>query len=134
MQVPLIGVLSRVRDALETHRDDDVVAECGLHLLGLLAEVDESKVDVASALRRVLSPTSLGIRMLYRYALGIAMCVSVDSFVVVQVPLMGVLGTAVAALDAHRGLWEVAEMGLLFLRDLAVFPENHVRFHARYSE
>ena len=54
----------------------------------------------------------------------------VQSFVIVQVPLMGVLGTAVAALDAHRGLWEVAEMGLLFLGDLAVAPENHVRCHA----
>ena len=62
------------------------------------------------------------------------MCAPVDSFVIVQVPLMGVLGTAVAALDAHRGLWEVAEMGLLFLRDLAVAPENHVRFHAWYSK
>jgi hypothetical protein len=47
---------------------------------------------------------------------------------------MGVLGTAVAALDAHRGLWEVAEKGLLFLRDLALAPENHVRFYAWYAE
>ncbi len=58
---------------------------------------------------------------------------SVDAFVIVQVPLMGVLGTAVAALDAHRGLWEVAEKGLLFLRDLAVAPENKVRAPFSYS-
>jgi hypothetical protein len=55
------------------------------------------------------------------------MRVPVDSFVIVQVPLMGVLGTAVVALDAHRGLWMVARMGLLLLRDLAVAPENKVR-------
>ena len=67
-----MGVLSRVTDALEVHRDDDVVAECGLHFLGLLAEADENKVDVASALRRVFPSTSLGIRMLYRYALSVA--------------------------------------------------------------
>jgi hypothetical protein len=54
----------------------------------------------------------------------------VHSFVGMQMALMGVLGTAVAALDAHRELWEVAEMGLLFLGDLAVAPENHVRCHA----
>ena len=57
-----------------------------------------------------------------------------DASVVVQVPLMCVLVTAVAALDAHRGLWEVAEMGLLLLLDLAVAPENHVRCHVWYSE
>ena len=51
----------------------------------------------------------------------------VQSFLGMQVPLMGVLGTAVAALDDHRGLWMVAQMGLLFLRDLAVAPENKVR-------
>jgi hypothetical protein len=45
-----MGVLSRVRDALETRRDDDVVAERGLDLLGLLAEADDNKVNVASAL------------------------------------------------------------------------------------
>ena len=50
VQVPLMGVLSRVRDALESRRDDDVVAERGLDLLGLLAEADENKVNVASAL------------------------------------------------------------------------------------
>ncbi len=54
-----MGVLSRVRDMLETLRDDDVVAERGLHLLGLLAEADENKVDVDSALRRVFSSASL---------------------------------------------------------------------------
>ena len=54
-----MDVLSRVRDALETLRDDDVVAERGLDLLGLLAEADENKVDVASALRRVFSSASL---------------------------------------------------------------------------
>jgi hypothetical protein len=43
-----MGVLSRVRDALESRRDDDVVAERGLDLLGLLAEADENKVNVAS--------------------------------------------------------------------------------------
>ena len=56
-----MGVLSRVRDALEAHRHDAFVAEVGFRLLGLLAEADENKVDVASALRRVFSPASLGV-------------------------------------------------------------------------
>jgi hypothetical protein len=129
-----MGVLSRVTDALEANRDDEVVARRGLRLLGLLAEADENKVHVASALRRMFSPTSLGQRVVYQSALGVAVCVSVDSFLLTQVPLMGVLGTAVAALDAHRGLWMVARRGLLFLRVLAVVPENHVRFHAWYSK
>jgi hypothetical protein len=46
-------VLSRVRDALECHRDNNAVARRGLRLLGLLAEAEENKVDVDSALRRV---------------------------------------------------------------------------------
>ena len=54
-----MGVLSKVTDALECHRDDAIVAKRGLRLLGLLAEADENKVDVASALRRVFSSISL---------------------------------------------------------------------------
>jgi hypothetical protein len=68
-----MGVLSRVRDALEAHRDDDVVAERGLRLLGLLAEADDNKVNVASALSRVFLPASLGVS--FRYAFGVAACV-----------------------------------------------------------
>ena len=77
-------------------------------------------------------PPLLAYRFVMRLA-SLRLC-SVDAFVIVQVPLMGVLVTAVAALDAHRGLWEVAQMGLLFLLDLAVAPENHVRCHVWYSE
>ncbi len=43
-----------------------------------------------------------------------------------QVPLMGVVSSAVAALDANLGIAEVASAGLAFLHDLAMAPENQV--------
>jgi hypothetical protein len=46
---------------------------------------------------------------------------------VVQVPLMGVLNSAVAAVDAHRGIAGVAELGVFFLRSLAWADANKVR-------
>jgi hypothetical protein len=46
---------------------------------------------------------------------------------VVQVALMGALSSAVAAMDAHRGLAAVAEQGLGFLRNLSVADTNLVR-------
>jgi hypothetical protein len=42
----------------------------------------------------------------------------------VQVPLMSVLGSAVAALDAHQGVAEVAKYGLGFLLNLSGSPAN----------
>jgi hypothetical protein len=44
----------------------------------------------------------------------------------VQVALMGVVSSAVAALDANRGIPEVASAGLAFLLNLAMAPENQV--------
>ncbi len=44
----------------------------------------------------------------------------------VQVPLMEVLGSAVGALDARRGVARVAENGLRFLTNLAFATENEV--------
>jgi hypothetical protein len=44
----------------------------------------------------------------------------------VQVALMGVVASAVAAVDAHRGIAEVARAGLGFLENLAVDRENMV--------
>jgi hypothetical protein len=44
----------------------------------------------------------------------------------VQVPLMDVLGSAVGALDAHRGVAGVASNGLWFLAALAIASENKV--------
>ncbi len=47
--------------------------------------------------------------------------------VFVQVPLMGVVSSAVAAMDAHRGVSAVAEHGVCFLRNLAVVDGTEVR-------
>ncbi len=46
--------------------------------------------------------------------------------VVVQAALMGVVSSAVAALDAHLGVAAVAEHGVCFLRCLAVADANRV--------
>ncbi len=43
-----------------------------------------------------------------------------------QVPLMRVLDRGVAAMDAHRGVADVVEEGLRFLRNLAVAAGNKV--------
>ncbi len=45
---------------------------------------------------------------------------------VVQVALMGVVSSAVAAMDAHRGVAAVAEHGLGFLRYLSMVDANMV--------
>jgi hypothetical protein len=44
----------------------------------------------------------------------------------VQAALMGVVSSAVAALDANRGIAEVVSAGLCFLQNLAMAPENQV--------
>ena len=49
----------------------------------------------------------------------------------VQVPLMALLPSAQAAMDAHRGVAAVAEYGLCFLENLAVLARadaNRVRW------
>ena len=43
-----------------------------------------------------------------------------------QVALMVVVPSAFAALDANRGIAEVASAGLCFLQNLAMAPENKV--------
>ncbi len=43
-----------------------------------------------------------------------------------QVPLMRVLDSGVAAMDAHRGVAGVVKQGLGFLRNLAVAADNKV--------
>jgi hypothetical protein len=45
----------------------------------------------------------------------------------VQVPLIAVLPTAQAAMDAHRGVVAVAEHVLYFLRNLSLAKANRVR-------
>ncbi len=54
------------------------------------------------------------------------MCVSGVCVVVVQVALMGVVSSAVAAFDAHRGVPAVAEQGLALLRFLSRESANRV--------
>ena len=44
----------------------------------------------------------------------------------VQAALMVVVPSAFAALDANRGIAEVASAGLCFLQNLAMAPENKV--------
>ena len=44
----------------------------------------------------------------------------------VQLALMRVVPSAVAALDAHRGIVEVAKSGLDFLQRLSATPESQV--------
>ena len=46
----------------------------------------------------------------------------------VQVPLMALLPSARAAMDAHRGVAAVAEHGLSFLSNLACADANMVRW------
>ncbi len=50
---------------------------------------------------------------------GVMRCVSGTCVDVVQVGLMGVVSSAVAAMDAHRGVVAVAKDGLWFLRNLS---------------
>ena len=45
----------------------------------------------------------------------------------VQVALMSAVPSAMAALDGHRGLVDVARIGLGFLFNQSVAPENRVR-------
>ncbi len=55
------------------------------------------------------------------------MCVSGARVDVVQVALMGVVSSAVAAMDTHRGVAAaVAEHGLAFLRNLSLAEANKV--------
>ncbi len=54
------------------------------------------------------------------------LCVSGTCVDVVQAALMGVVSSAVAAMDAHRGVPAVAEQGLRFLRNLSVAEANRV--------
>jgi hypothetical protein len=54
------------------------------------------------------------------------LCVSGVCVVVVQVALMGVVSSAVAAMDAHRGVAAVAEQGLALLRFLSRESANRV--------
>ncbi len=54
---------------------------------------------------------------------GLSVCVSL----VLQVALMSAMSTAVAALDAQRGVVVVAERALGFLMNQSVAPENSVR-------
>ena len=54
------------------------------------------------------------------------MCVSGTCVDVVQVALMGLVSSAVAAMDAHRGVAAVAEHGLCFLRCLSIADANRV--------
>ncbi len=53
----------------------------------------------------------------------VRLCVGMDGG---QVPLMRVLDSVVAAMDAHRGVANVVEEGLRFLRNLAVAARNQV--------
>jgi hypothetical protein len=53
-----------------------------------------------------------------------AVCAGMD---VAQVPLMDVAGSAVAAMDMHRGVVAVAEYGLGFLRNISSAEANRVR-------
>jgi hypothetical protein len=48
----------------------------------------------------------------------------------VQVALMGLIASAVAALDAHPGIAEVAKCGLGFLQHQVAVPENQVTWVA----
>jgi hypothetical protein len=48
----------------------------------------------------------------------------------VQVPLMRVVDSAVAAMDTHRGVAAVAEHGLGFLRNMSNPEPNRVRRQA----
>jgi hypothetical protein len=52
----------------------------------------------------------------------------------VQVPLMAVLPAAHVALDAHRGVADVAEQGLGFLRNLAIAEANKVSWWAPFGQ
>jgi hypothetical protein len=53
---------------------------------------------------------------------GLCLCV-----LVFQVALMSLVPSAMAALDSHRGVAEVAQYGLGFLWKQSVAPENRVR-------
>ncbi len=54
------------------------------------------------------------------------LCASGTCADVVQAALMGVVSSAVAAMDAHRGVAVAAEYGLGFLRNLSVAEANRV--------
>jgi hypothetical protein len=53
---------------------------------------------------------------------------------VAQVALMGVVSSAVAAMDAQRGLAAVAEHGLGLLRNLSSANANRVRVVVAYGQ
>ncbi len=57
---------------------------------------------------------------------GVMLCVSGACVNVVQLALMGVVSSAVAAMDAHRRVEAVAEHGLVFLGNLASMDANRV--------
>jgi hypothetical protein len=54
------------------------------------------------------------------------LCASGTCVGVVQVALMRVVSSAVAAMDAHRGVAAVAENGVLLLRNLSLADANRV--------
>jgi hypothetical protein len=47
-----------------------------------------------------------------------------------QMPLMSVLGIAMAALDSHRGVAAIAEQGMTFLHYLSGIPEYRSKLRA----
>ncbi len=67
-----------------------------------------------------------GVLLCVRVAVRSLLCVPGTCVDVVQVALMGVVSSAVAAMDAHRGAAVVAEQGLGFLRHLSREDANRV--------
>ncbi len=64
--------------------------------------------------------------LLYVCACGVVLCASCTCVDDVQVAMMGVVSSAVAAMDAHRGVAAVAESGVLLLRNLSEVAANQV--------
>jgi hypothetical protein len=149
VQVTVMGVVSSAVAAMGAHRGVAAVAEEGLGILRNLSLVDANRVCVVVAygrrhrvvdredgLRREAgSRGDVGAWLVGCGHDGCAVgqcgvvwrcCVCGGGMDVVQVVLMEVVSSAVAAMDAHRDLAAVAENFVCFLFNLSLADVNRV--------
>ena len=117
-QAALMGAIISAMAALDASGGEAVVVVAGLDLLCCLAAGNTvDKVSVLHLLARCLVIPSCYLLFMSRLVRLLRM----------QGPLMGVVESALRALDAHRGDARVARVGLGFFASLAVDTENKVR-------
>jgi hypothetical protein len=120
-----MAALPTAQAAMDAHRGVAEVVRTGLFFLAGLAQTKPNQVSYAGALGLLLSAWCTSLRT---FVPGMSCTPSVMLVCCVQVPLMAALPTALAAMDAHRGVAEVVWTGLFFLVGLTQTNANQVSY------